>query len=102
MLRTIDCIFEYDGELSCYWLQNISETKTKSWIDGYFVQCAAYACMYYELTGIPVKKFVIIMSCENSDYVVYQEYDKMKYMNMLVSYIRNFLNFIQLNGKWTI
>ena len=40
------------------------------------------------------------MSCENGDCVVYQEYDKMKYMNMLVSYIRNFLEFhLQLNGK---
>ena len=100
---TVDCIAEYDGELAIIDFKTSAKPKPRDWIDGYFVQCAAYACMYYELTGIPVKKFVIIMSCENGDCVVYQEYDKMKYMNMLVSYIRNFLEFhLQLNGKWTI
>ena len=97
---TVDCIAEYDGELAILDFKTSAKPKPRDWIDGYFVQCAAYACMYYELTGIPVKKFVIIMSCENGDCVVYQEYDKMKYMNMLVSYIRNFLEFhLQLNGK---
>ena len=98
--ETVDCIAEYDGELAIIDFKTSAKPKPRDWIDGYFVQCAAYACMYYELTGIPVKKFVIIMSCENGDCVVYQEYDKMKYMNMLVSYIRNFLEFhLQLNGK---
>lgn len=97
---TVDCIAEYDGELAIIDFKTSAKPKPRAWIDGYFVQCAAYACMYYELTGIPVKKFVIIMSCEDGDCVVYQEYDKMKYMNMLVSYIRNFLEFhLQLNGK---
>ena len=97
---TVDCIAEYDGELAIIDFKTSAKPKPRDWIDGCFVQCAAYACMYYELTGIPVKKFVIIMSCENGDCVVYQEYDKMKYMNMLVSYIRNFLEFhLQLNGK---
>ena len=97
---TVDCIAEYDGELAIIDFKPSAKPKPREWIDGYFVQCAAYACMYYELTGIPVKKFVIIMSCEDGDCVVYQEYDKMKYMNMLVSYIRNFLEFhLQLNGK---
>ncbi len=97
---TVDCIAEYDGELAIIDFKTSAKPKPRDWIDGYFVQCAAYACMYYELTGIPVKKFVIIMSCEDGDCVVYQEYDKMKYMNMLVSYIRNFLEFhLQLNGK---
>ena len=36
----------------------------------------AYGCMLYELTGISVKKLVIIMSCENGECVVYEEYDK--------------------------
>lgn len=97
---TVDCIAEYDGELAIIDFKTSAKPKPRAWIDGYFVQCAAYACMYYELTGIPVKKFVIIMACEDGDCVVYEEYDKMKYMNMLVSYIRNFLEFhLQLNGK---
>ena len=97
---TVDCIAEYEGELAIIDFKTSAKPKPRDWIDGYFVQCAAYACMYYELTGTPVKKFVIIMSCENGDCVVYQEYDKMKYMKLLVSYIRNFLEFhLQINGK---
>jgi genome maintenance exonuclease 1 len=47
--------------------------------------------MLYELTGISVKKFVIIMSCEDGDCVVYEEYDKEKYIKLLVKYIKKFV-----------
>ena len=32
--------------------QNIKVPQARKWIDGYFVQASAYACMLYELTGI--------------------------------------------------
>ena len=57
----------------------------------YFVQCVAYSCMLYELTGIMVKKLVIIMACENGECVVYEEYDKEKYIKLLIKYIREFV-----------
>ena len=97
---TVDCIAEYNGELSIIDFKTSKAPKPREWIDGYFVQAAAYACMYYELTGIAVKKLVIIMACEDGDCVVYEEYDKMKYMRLLVTYIENFLtNQLQLHGK---
>ena len=40
-----------------------------------------------------VKKFVIIMSCEDGEVVVYEEYDKRKYINLLSEYIREFVEF---------
>ena len=49
--------------------------------------------MLYELTGISVKKLVIIMSCENGECVVYEEYDKQKYIRLLMQYIRNWKEF---------
>ena len=49
--------------------------------------------MLYELTGIAVKKFVIIMSCEDGECVVYEEYDKRKYIKLLSEYIREFVEF---------
>ena len=49
--------------------------------------------MLFEMTGIMVKKFVIIMSCENGECVVYEEYDKRKYINLLSDYIREFVEF---------
>ena len=73
---TVDCIAEYDGELAVIDFKTSAAPKPRDWIDGYFVQAAAYACMYYELTGISVKKLVIIMTCENGDCVVYEERDK--------------------------
>jgi genome maintenance exonuclease 1 len=51
----------------------------------------AYGCMLYEITGIMVKKLVIIMACENGECVVYEEYDKGKYIKLLSEYIRTFV-----------
>ncbi len=81
---TVDCIAEYNGELAIIDFKTSKQPKPRDWIDGYFVQCAAYACMLYELTGIIVKKFVIIMSCENGKCEVYEEYDKGKYIHCLL------------------
>jgi len=97
---TVDCIAEYEGELSVIDFKTSKAPKPREWIDGYFVQAAAYACMYYELTGIAVKKLVIIMACEDGECVVYEERDKLKYMRLLVTYIENFLTHqLQLHGK---
>tara|TARA_E500000331_G_scaffold88232_1_gene84013 strand:- start:7716 stop:8393 length:678 start_codon:yes stop_codon:yes gene_type:complete len=97
---TVDCIAEYNGELSVIDFKTSKAPKPRKWIDGYFVQAAAYACMYYELTGTPVKKLVIIMACEDGTCEVYEEYDKLKYMRLLVNYIKTFLNYhLELHGK---
>jgi genome maintenance exonuclease 1 len=90
---TVDCIAEYDGELAIIDFKTSKKPKPKDWIEHYFVQCAAYACMLYEMTGIIVKKFVIIMSCESGECVVYEEYDKSKYIKLLTKYIREFVEF---------
>ena len=90
---TVDCIAEYDGELAVIDFKTSKKPKPREWIDHYYVQCAAYACMLFEMTGIIVKKFVIIMSCENGECVIYEEYDKRKYINLLSDYIREFVEF---------
>jgi genome maintenance exonuclease 1 len=88
---TVDCIAEFDGELAIIDFKTSAKPKPRDWIEGYFVQCCAYACMLHELTGISVKKFVIIMACEDGECVVYEEYDKAKYLKILVKYIEKFL-----------
>ena len=88
---TVDCIAEYNGELSIIDFKTAEKPKPRDWIENYFVQAAAYACMFFERTGIPVKKLVIIMTCENGDVTVYEEYDKIKYMKKLVLYIQKFV-----------
>lgn len=88
---TVDTIAEFDGELSVIDYKTSKEPKPVEWIEGYFVQCAAYAAMLYEMTGLKVKKFVIIMTCENGECVVYEERDKKKYLQLLQKYIEKFL-----------
>ena len=95
---TVDCIAEYNGELSIIDFKTAAKPKPREWIENYFVQAAAYACMFYELTDIPVKKLVILMTCENGEVTVYEEYDKMKYMKLLVKYIEKFVE-DKLNGN---
>lgn len=97
---SVDCIAEYEGELAIIDFKTAKKPKPKKWVDHHFVQCAAYGCMLYEMTGIMVKKFVIIMSCENGEVVVYEEYNKRKYINLLSEYIREFVEFkLQEYGK---
>ena len=88
---TVDCIAEFDGELSIIDFKTSKKPKPREWIEHYFVQCMAYGCMLYELTGIPVKKLVILMACENGECVVYEERDKSKYIKLLTEYIREFV-----------
>ena len=88
---TVDCIAEYEGELAIIDFKTSKKPKPREWIDHYFVQCMAYGCMLYELTGISVKKLIIIMACENGECVVYEERDKSKYIKLLTQYIRKFV-----------
>lgn len=85
---TVDCIAEYNGELAVIDFKTSEKPKPEEWIEGYFVQAVAYACMLYELTGIIVKKLVIIMSCENGECKVYEKYHKKEYIRKLTQYIR--------------
>jgi hypothetical protein len=88
---TVDCIAEYDGELAIIDFKTSKKPKPREWIEHYFVQCMAYGCMLYELTGISVKKLVIIMACENGECIVYEERDKSRYIKLLTEYIRKFV-----------
>ena len=89
---TVDCIAEYNGELAIIDFKTSKKPKPREWIEHYFVQAMAYGCMLYEMKGIPIKKLVIIMSCENGECVVYEENDKEKYIKLLSKYIQKFVN----------
>jgi len=61
---TVDCIAEFDGKLSVIDFKTSGKAKKKEWISSYFMQCAAYAVMYEELTGIPIARLVVLISVE--------------------------------------
>ncbi|MGA0120168.1 MAG: PD-(D/E)XK nuclease family protein [Methylophilaceae bacterium] len=89
---TTDCIAEYDGELAVIDFKTSKKPKPREWIENYFVQAMFYGMAYYEMTGTPIKKLVIIMACENGESVVYEESDLKKYMKLVVQYIKKFVN----------
>lgn len=89
----VDCIAEYDGELSVIDFKTSKKIKPEKWIEQYFVQETAYACMYYEMTGEIVKKLVTIMVAENGDCVVYEKRNKGDYIKLLTRYIKEFVTY---------
>ncbi len=89
---TVDTIAEFDGELAVIDYKTSKKPKPRDWIEGYFVQAMFYAMAFYEMTGIPIKKLVIIMTCENGDCVVYEEKNTKKYMKLVVKYIKKFVD----------
>ena len=89
----VDCIAEYDGELAVIDFKTATKIKPEEWIQNYFVQETAYACMYYEMTGTPVKKLITIMVAENGECVVYEKRNKGYYIKLLTEYIRKFVNY---------
>ena len=88
---TVDCIAEYNNELAIIDFKTSKKPKPREWIEHYFVQAMGYGCMLYEMKNIAIKKLVIIMACENGECVVYEEYDKSKYIKLLGEYIRKFI-----------
>ena len=75
---TTDCIGEHEGELSVVDFKTSKKPKPRDWIENYFVQAMFYGMAYYEMTGTPIKKLVIIMACESGECVLYEERDLKK------------------------
>jgi CRISPR/Cas system-associated exonuclease Cas4 (RecB family) len=89
---SVDTIAEFDGELAVIDYKTSKEPKPREWIESYFVQTMFYGMALYEMTGIQIKKLVIIMTCENGECVVYEERDLEKYMRLVIQYIKKFVN----------
>ena len=87
----VDCIAEYEGELAVIDFKTSKKIKPEKWLQNYFVQETAYACMYYEMTGISVKKIVTLMVADNGDVKVYEKTNKRDYIKLLTKYIKEFV-----------
>ena len=70
---TVDCVGEWGGKLSIIDFKTSSRHKTKDEIDTYWMQCAAYAMMWYERTREPITQLVVLMSVEDGEPIVYCE-----------------------------
>ena len=88
----VDCIAEYNGELAIIDFKTSKKIKPEKWLENYFVQETAYACMYYEMTGTAVEKIVTLMVADNGDVKVYEKRNKGEYIKLLTRYIRKFVD----------
>lgn len=93
----VDCIAEYDGELSIIDFKTSSKPKREEWIQDYFSQETAYAIMFQELTGLQVKKLVTIIAVEKSEPQVFVITDIKKYVHKLKEFIDYYRS---VHGDW--
>ena len=73
MAGRVDCIAEYEGELSVIDFKTSTRPKTKDQIEDYFWQTAAYALMYESMIGKPINNLVIIMAVKDSEPLIFKE-----------------------------
>ena len=68
-----DFIGEYEGKLSIVDFKTTTTEKKEAWIEDYFVQCAAYATMFEEHTGMTIENIVIMMVAENGTVQIFEK-----------------------------
>ena len=85
----VDCIAEYNGELSIIDFKTSSKERNDEWNENYYIQASAYAEMFEERTGKPIEQVVILVVTEDG---VVQEFIKKKhdYLPMLEEVIQEF------------
>ena len=91
----VDCIAKYDGELAIIDFKTTKQLKKEEHLEKFFVQEAAYAYMYYELTGVEVDKLVTLSVAEDGQTQVAQKYDKIPYMDTLLDWIKEYRYYVE-------
>ena len=86
----VDCIAEFDGELSIIDFKTSATPKREEYLYDYFVQETAYACMLQELYDVSVKKIVTIVACENGETQVKILPPKKEFFITLMGYISEY------------
>lgn len=62
---TVDCIADYDGELTIIDFKTAKAAKRESYIHDYFMQGAFYFTSFYELTGELPKQILVLISVQD-------------------------------------
>ncbi len=69
----VDCVGEWDGVNSIIDYKTSKKLKKKELIDSYFMQSTAYAIMWEERTGMPIKQIVVFIAVDNEDPQIFIE-----------------------------
>ena len=70
----VDCVGVWDGKNSIIDYKTSRKLKKKEWISSYFMQCAAYAVMWEERTGMPITQLVVMIAVDNEEPQVFIEH----------------------------
>tara|TARA_R100001369_G_scaffold91685_2_gene133696 strand:- start:120 stop:518 length:399 start_codon:yes stop_codon:yes gene_type:complete len=82
----VDCIAEWNGQLSVVDFKSAAKEKKEDWIENYFMQCTAYAMMFEERTGTPINQIVVAIAVTNGDSQIFVK-QKDEYMSGLKHFI---------------
>lgn len=69
----VDCIAEWDGKIAVIDFKTSRKLKKKEYISNYFQQCAAYAVMWEERTGISINNIVVVIAVDGEAPQVFEE-----------------------------
>jgi CRISPR/Cas system-associated exonuclease Cas4 (RecB family) len=70
----VDCVGVWDGKNSIIDYKTSRKLKKKEWISSYFMQCAAYAIMWEERTGMPITQLVVLIAVDDNEPQVFIEH----------------------------
>ena len=71
---TVDCVGVWNGKNSVIDWKTSKKLKKKEWVSAYFMQCAAYAIMWEERTGMPITQLVVGIAVDNEEPQVFVEH----------------------------
>lgn len=86
----VDCIAEYNGELSIIDFKTSRKARNDEWNESYYIQATAYAEMYEEMTGRPVNQIVILVVTEDGDVQEFIRPKDDKYITLLKETINQY------------
>ena len=91
MAGRVDCIAEWNGQLSVIDFKTSTREKDEDKILNYFMQCAAYAEMFEEITGKPINQLVVAITVAEGFNQIFVR-GKDKYLVPLNDYIERYWN----------
>ena len=86
----VDCVGVWNGKDSIIDWKTSRKEKKKEWISNYFMQAAAYAIMWEERTGRPIKQLVVAIAGDMGPQVFIEDRDNWteKLINTISEYKR--------------
>ena len=71
----VDCVGQWNGKDSIIDWKTSRKEKKKEWISNYFMQAAAYAIMWEERTGNPIKQLVVAIAGDEGAQIFIEDRD---------------------------